>query len=202
VNTVWRLGLTGGIGSGKSTVAQLLAQRGASLIDADAHAHQATALGGKALHPIAHAFGARALTPEGELDREWLREHVYSDAQARLQLEAIVHPIVHHSMQQQASTLIAQGAQCLVFDIPLLSASSRWRCTLDRVVVVDCSPATQMLRVQTRNGWSTEMIEKIMAAQPRRKDRLALADVVIFNDGISLAQLDAHVQQIAAHFGL
>lgn len=202
MKTVWRLGLTGGIGSGKSTVAQFLVQRGAALIDADAHAHQATARGGMALNPIADALGARALTPEGELDRAWLRELVYNDPQARQQLEAIVHPIVHHSMELQANALIAQDAQCLLFDIPLLSANSRWRPALDRIVVVDCNAATQIQRVQARNGWDMLTIEKIMAAQPSRKDRLGLADAVIFNDGISLAQLDTHVQQIAAHFGL
>lgn len=197
-----RIGLTGGIGSGKSTVLQVLSGLGAAAIDADAISRASTAAGGAAIPAIAAHFGPEFITAEGALDRERMRAHVYAQPQARRELEAIVHPLVGAETGRQVEAALAGGARCIVFDIPLLVESGRWRRQVDRVLVVDCTPATQVARVVARSALEPAQVQAIIAAQAPRALRLAAADTVIFNDGLSLAELDAQVRQAARAFGL
>ncbi|MRD47638.1 dephospho-CoA kinase [Caenimonas koreensis] len=197
-----RIGLTGGIGSGKSTVLQLLAARGAAAIDADAISRATTASGGAAIEAIRQQFGASFITAEGALDRALMRDHAYANPQARRQLEAIIHPLVGQESARQVQAALARGARCIVFDIPLLVESGRWRSQVDRVLVVDCSPQSQVDRVMTRSGLKADEVRAIMAAQATRAARLAAADIVICNDGISLAELGDIVEQAARRLGL
>ena len=189
-----RIGLTGGIGSGKSTVAQLLQARGAAVIDADAIARNVTAAHGAAMPAITRTFGAEFITPDGALDRERMRAHVFSHPQAKQALEAIIHPLVSQETQQQAQAAISKGHRTLVFDVPLLvEAGERWRPQVDRILVVDCLEETQIQRVIARNGLSREAVQRILSAQASRVQKLAAADWVIYNDGISLETLGNHV---------
>ena len=197
-----RIGLTGGIGSGKSTVLQMLAQRGASVIDADAISRAATAPGGAAITAIAQRFGADFITPEGALDRERMRAAAYANPQARRDLEAIVHPLVGAESARQVEAALQSDARCIVFDIPLLVESGRWRQQVERVLVVDCPAATQVERVVARSALTPAQVEAIIAAQAPRALRLAAADIVIYNEGLSLEQLRAQVEQVARGFGL
>lgn len=196
---VLRLGLTGGIGSGKSTVARLLQERGAALIDADAIARACTLAGGSAIPAVVQAFGPDFIAPGGALDRQRMREHVFTHPEARQRLEHIVHPLVGAEIARQAA---AVDSPCIVFDLPLLVESPRWRPQLDRVLVVDCLPETQIRRVQARNGWDRATIEAILKSQSPRAQRLAAADLVIFNDSNEIEPLQRLVGQIADRFGL
>lgn len=199
-----RLGLTGGIGSGKSTVAALLARHGATVIDADAIARSLTAPGGAALPAIVQTFGADALDAKGALDRAAMRAKVFDNAQARQQLEHIIHPLVMQEADWQAAAATAAGAPLLVFDIPLLAESGdRWKSRLDRVLVVDCEPETQIQRVMARSGLSAEQVQRIMATQANRSARLAIADHTIANGaGVTPDQLRQSVAALVASFGL
>jgi dephospho-CoA kinase len=189
--------LTGGIGSGKSTVAQMLQARGAAVIDADAIARNVTAPNGSAMPAIAQTFGAEFLTPDGALDRERMRAHVFQQPAAKQALEAIVHPWVTQETQRQAQVAIDQGFGTLVFDVPLLVESgARWRTQVDRILVVDCAEETQIQRVMARNGLSREAIHNIIAAQAPRTQKLAAADWVIDNDHLTLEMLRAQVAQL------
>jgi dephospho-CoA kinase len=203
---IQRIGLTGGIGSGKSTVARMLVDCGATLIDADAIARQITAPGGAAVKEIASQFGDAVITAEGALDRDRMRQLAFNDPAARQRLEAIVHPLVGQETLRQAGLAVTAGSPCIVFDIPLLVESGRWRQQLDQVLVVDCSEATQIARVtareEGRSGWTRDVVEKIMAGQASRAERLAAADICIYNDGLSLSSLGLLVRQLAARFGL
>ncbi|NIC40139.1 dephospho-CoA kinase [Aquabacterium sp. A08] len=198
-----RLGLTGGIGSGKSTVAGLLRGLGASVVDADAIARASTAAGGAAIAPLRAAFGPDAIGPDGALDRDRMRARVFSDPEAKQRLEAIVHPLVRAEIDRQAAT--APG-DCVVLDLPLLVESPQWRERVDTVWVVDCLPETQVERVMRRNGWPREQVLAVLAAQASRTQRLAVADTVIDNDQATLAQLDTRVRTAYAamrqRFGL
>ena len=194
----YRLGLTGGIGSGKSTVAQILASAGAAVMDADAIARSITAPHGAAISPIAEVFGPQAITADGALDRAYMRQLVFQDATARQRLEAITHPLIAQLTEQQALQAQHRGARLLVFDVPLLVESGRWRQQLDAVLVVDCEPETQIQRVMARNGLERTAVEKILAAQASRQQRMAAADYVIYNDGIDLAALRTEVLSISA----
>lgn len=193
-SSLLRIGLTGGIGSGKSTVGQMLHERGAAVIDADAIARSVTAAHGAAMSAIAQTFGADFITPDGALDRERMRAHVFSHPEAKQALEAIIHPLVALETQRQAQHAIANGHHTLVFDVPLLVESgARWRAQVDRVLVVDCSEQTQIQRVMNRNGWSRETIQAIISAQASRSQKLAAADWVIDNESISLEALRTRV---------
>lgn len=198
-STTWRLGLTGGIGSGKSTVASMLQTHGATVIDADAISRACTAPGGLAMAAIATTFGVKFVAADGSLDRERMRSLVFEKPLARQALEAIVHPLVGDEIQRQIDTA---ATLCIVFDIPLLVESPRWRAQLDRVLVVDCLPTTQSKRVGERSGWSDTAIDAVMRSQATRQQRLAAADVVVHNEGLSLAQLQCLVAQVARAFGL
>ncbi len=200
--TTLRIGLTGGIGSGKSIVGRALAGNGATLVDADVIARQLTAAGGAAVREIANQFGDRMIAANGALDRDQMRKLAFDDPAARLRLEAIVHPMVAREAMRQAEQADHAGSACIVFDIPLLVESGRWRQQVDRVLVVDCREATQIARVMARNGWSREAVEKIMAEQASRAQRLAAADLCVYNEGLSLEALGSMVTQFAARFGL
>ena len=197
-----RIGLTGGIGSGKSTVLAMLQQLGATAIDADAISRATTAPGGAAIPLIAQKFGADFIAPDGALDRSKMRERAYAHPEARRELEQIIHPLVGQESARQVEAALAAGARCIVFDIPLLVESGRWRRQVDRVLVVDCEPETQVARVTARSGLSPEEVRAIIAAQAPRALRLAAADLVICNEGLSLQALRYEVEQAARSFGL
>jgi dephospho-CoA kinase len=202
MQAVIRLGLTGGIGSGKSTVAAMLARHGAAVIDADAISRQTTAAGGTAIAAIRQAFGPEFITPDGALDRDRMRERVFRDPGARRQLEHIVHPLVGLETARQTQAAIAAGCRCLVFDVPLLVESGHWRPRLDQVLVVDCRPEVQVERTMQRNGLARDAVMDILASQASREARLRAADIVLCNDGLSLHELALEVEQMAGRFGL
>ena len=197
-----RIGLTGGIGSGKSTVASTLANCGAAVIDADAISRQLTAPGGLAVQAIASQFGNQFVTAEGAMNRDLMRQLAFNDPVSRYRLESIIHPLVRDEVIAQTGRAIEAGRTCLVFDIPLLVESGRWRQDVDRVLVIDCSEVTQIDRVTTRNKFTRETVQKIIAGQATRDQRRAAADICIYNDGVSLESLDALIRQLARSFGL
>lgn len=202
VRTPFRLGLTGGIGSGKSTVAAMLAALGAAVVDADAISRATTAAGGSAMALIAQRFGPAFVTVEGALNRDAMRELVFADGSARQRLEAIIHPLVREETERQAWAGQQAGAPCLVFDVPLLVESPRWRQQVQAILVVDCTEATQIRRVMARSAWTREAVEKVVASQASRRQRLAAADVCLYNERASLDELASLVRQAAHGFGL
>jgi len=181
-----RVGLTGGIGSGKSTVAGLLVQLGATLVDTDRIARELTVAGGTALPPIIEAFGADAVDASGALDRARMRAQVFGDPDARRRLEAILHPLIGAEAARQAA---ASDSPIVVFDVPLLVESGRWAALVDRIWVVDCSVPTQRARVLARAGWNESTVDAVIAQQATRAQRRAVADAVIDNDTATLAAL-------------
>jgi dephospho-CoA kinase len=193
---VLRVGLTGGIGSGKSTVAGMLVDAGAVLIDADAISRSLTCTGGAAIGAILKQFGPGVVSQDGSMNRQAMRDLAFNDPAIKLQLEAIIHPLVGEACDHQARAALAAGKSCAVFDIPLLVESGRWRSRLDCVVVVDCLESTQIKRVMQRSNWAAEAVEKVIAAQATRAQRLAAADMVIYNDGLSVDELRALVRQL------
>lgn len=197
-----KLGVTGGIGSGKSTVATMLKHCGAALIDADEIARSVTAAGGAALSALRSAFGADFIGADGALDRARMRALVFADATAKQRLEAIIHPLVGAEIAHAAAQAHHAGHRLIVFDIPLLTESPRWARQLDAVLVVDCREQTQIDRVQTRSGLTGDAIRAIMATQSSRTTRRAAADFVVYNDGLALSDLQTKARQIAASFGL
>lgn len=197
-----RLGLTGGIGSGKSTVAGLFRLRGAVVIDADVISRSLTAPAGLAIQPIIDSFGAEFIQADGALDRDKMRHVSYADPSLRKRLEAIIHPLVSAESARQEAAAIEAGCCCIVFDIPLLVESRHWRQRVDQVLVVDCVAEIQISRVVARSGLERSLIETIIASQISREHRLRAADVVIFNAGDSKDDLALEVAQIAHRFGL
>ncbi len=193
MQTTLRLGVTGGIGSGKSTVCQRLSGMGASVIDADAISRACTAVGGPALPAIAQAFGDAVFKAPGVLDRDRLRDLVFDDPQARERLQALLHPMIAAEIERQTAQAIVREVPCIAFDIPLLVESTRWRPNLHRVLVVDCSPATQIQRVGQRSGLDAISVKKIMSNQSSRAARLQSADFVIFNESLSIDEIDAQL---------
>lgn len=189
----WRIGLTGGIGSGKSTVASLLAGLGATVIDTDAIARELTQPGGAAIPALREAFGAGCIGADGALDRAGMRNLVFGDPAAKLRLEAILHPLIGEHTRARAAA--AQGPMT-VFDVPLLVESGRWRSTVDRVWVVDCKESTQIARVIARSAWQEAEVQGVLARQATRAQRRAAADAVIFNDGIDLTTLRVQVRAL------
>ena len=195
-----RLGLTGGIGSGKSTVAQMLVGHGGGLIDADAISRVTTAAGGSAIAAIAAQFGPQTINADGSMNRDVMRQLVFADPAAKFALEAVIHPLVSQEAARQAAQAKSAGSTFAVFDIPLLVESKRWRQQLDKVLVVDCEEASQISRVVSRenanNSWTQEFVAKVIAQQASRAQRRAAADWVIYNDGLSLDALATQVAQI------
>jgi dephospho-CoA kinase len=199
---ITRIGLTGGIGSGKSTVAGLWAQAGAVVVDVDAISRQLTATGGAAMDRIRDEFGVAFITPQGALDRNLMRALVFEDHTARQRLEAIVHPLVGLEVARQTQGAIERSVRCIVYDVPLLTESSHWRGQVDWVLVVDCTSEVQIERTMQRSGLTRLAVEQIIAAQASRKRRLRVADGVIFNATLSLDELALKVAQIRCFFGL
>ena len=194
-----RIGLTGGIGSGKSTLAQLLVARGVALIDADAVSRQLTAAGGAAMPDIKREFGPAFIAADGSLARDRMRELVFAQPEARLRLQALLHPRILSALLEQESLLINQGKPLVLLDIPLLVESAHWRQKLDRVLVVDCSTDTQIRRVMQRSGMTAEQVQGIMATQANRAQRLSAADWVIDNDSDDIGKLMRQAQAIQLH---
>lgn len=189
------IGLTGGIGSGKSTVGQMLVRLGAKLIDTDAISRSLTGPGGRALPYVIERFGPHLIDADGAMDRAQMRTLVFHDPSARLALEAILHPLIHEETEAQAAQ--AAPAQPVVFDVPLLvEAGLRWRNRVHRIVVVDCPVDVQIQRVMARSGWTREMVERVIAQQASRAARLAMADDVIVNHELSLEALADVVQRL------
>jgi dephospho-CoA kinase len=174
------VGLTGGIGSGKSAVAVLFAELGADIVDTDAIAHQLTGRGGAAIEPIRAAFGGSVITPDGALDRPAMRRLVFSDPAAKQRLEAILHPMIR--VEADLRCVSAQGAYVILV-VPLLVETGSYRGRVDRILVVDCAGETQVARTMARSGLSEAEVRSIMAVQAGREARLAAADDVIDNDG-------------------
>ena len=185
------VGLTGGIGSGKSAVADLFAARGILVVDTDAVAHALTAPGGAAMPAIRAEFGAAVAAADGALDRAAMRARVFADPAARKRLEAILHPMIR-SESERLLAADATRAPYAILMVPLLIEAGSYRERVDRIAVVDCAEATQIARVMSRNGLAREEVERILAAQATRAERLAAADDVIDNDG----DLDALRPQI------
>ena len=190
------VGLTGGIGCGKSTVAELFAELGASIVDTDVIAHSLTAPHGAAMPAILAEFGPDFATPDGALDRARMRTLVFADATARARLEAILHPRIRDATA--AAAAIASGAY-VIFAVPLLIESGTWRARVSRVLAIDCSEETQVRRVMARSGLTADAVRAIMAAQVTRAQRLAAADDVIDNDG-GLAALRPQVERLHQHY--
>jgi dephospho-CoA kinase len=178
---MWVVGLTGGIGSGKSTVADCFAAMGVPVIDTDVIARQLTAPGGSALAAIQTTFGDAIMLPDGALDRAALRSRVFADTAARRQLEAILHPRIRQQVEQ---TLAALHAPYALIVIPLLVETGAYQDLLDRVLVVDCPETLQIERVMARSGLDRDEVERIMAAQAGRAERLAAANDMITNTGL------------------
>lgn len=177
------IGLTGGIGSGKTAVSNLLGGLGAGVIDTDLIAHQITAPGGKAIPLITKSFGIDFINPEGSLNRAKMRTLVFEDAKARQVLEQITHPLIQQETAKQALALAKSGVPYLVFVVPLLIESGSWLKRIDYLVVVDCPEETQIQRVMHRNNMTRLDVENILKAQTSRKVRLAAANAVIENQG-------------------
>lgn len=188
-----RIGLTGGIGSGKSTVAALLVAEGAMLVDTDAIARRIAEPGGIAMPAIEAAFGRTVIAPDGGLDRTGMRQLVFADSSARKRLESILHPLIGAETERLAATA---GQAPVVFDVPLLVESGRWRANVDRVLVVDATEETQLRRVMARSGWTADAVRAVIAQQAPRKLRRAAADAVIFNESLSLEELGAEVRSL------
>ena len=202
MTAILRVGLTGGIGSGKSTVARILADCGARIIDADAISRGLTAAGGQAIPVIAQTFGASFIGADGAMNRDQMRNLVYSDVVARSKLEAIIHPIVRNIIQLQAHQAMIDNCLVVVYDVPLLVESLDWRQRVDQLLVVDTTPDIQISRVMARSGMTAVQVEKIIASQASRQHRLHAADTVICNTTLSLRQLASEVQFLARRFGL
>jgi dephospho-CoA kinase len=189
------IGLTGGIGSGKTAVSNILAKLGAGVIDTDLIAHQITASGGSAIFPIQAHFGAEYLDSNGALDRNKMRSLVFQKPEAKKALEAITHPLIKQETIKQANQLGEAGYPYLVFVVPLLIESGNWKGHIDHLVVVDCPEELQIERVMQRSNLSKAEVEGILKVQAKRQDRLAVADTVIQNQG-KLSDLQSAVEQL------
>jgi dephospho-CoA kinase len=190
------VGVTGGIGSGKSTAARLFQQRGADLVDTDAIAHDLTLPGQSALEQIADALGTRFLTADGSLDRTKLRDHVFANSAARKTLEAILHPMIAREVQDR---LHKSTAPYVLLLVPLLVETGGYRDLVQRVLVVDCDEKLQIRRAMQRSGLTESEVRAVMQAQAKRGERLAAADDLIRNDG-SLEELERQVDALDARY--
>jgi dephospho-CoA kinase len=189
------VGLTGGIGSGKSAAADRFAQLGAAVIDADAIAHELTGCNGAAMPAIEQAFGAEVLATDGSLDRAAMRRLVFAAPARRVQLEAILHPMIRAASAQRCDAAWAASAPYVIMVVPLLVESENNQKRFHRIVVVDCPESLQIKRVMARNGLTEPEVKAIMAAQASRQQRLNAADDVIVNDA-DLGSLQAQVSAL------
>jgi dephospho-CoA kinase len=192
VSAPLRIGLTGGIASGKTTVADMFAELGATIIDTDVIAREVVAPGQPALDEIASEFGASLIDADGVLDRAVLRELIFADDDARKRLEAILHPRIQDEARRQSDQA---GGEYQIIVVPLLVNSSL-KDILDRILVVDCDEETQIRRLTARDGESEDLARRILAAQASRTERLAIADDIIRNDG---TVADMRLQVAALH---
>ena len=194
------VGLTGGIGSGKSAAADGFAALGATVIDTDAVAHALTAPGGDAIPALRDAFGDAAITPDGALDRKAMRERVFADPQERQRLEAILHPLIRAEADTQIRRLAGTDfSTYVVLVVPLLVESGSYRDRVDRILVVDCPEGLQVARVMARSGLDAAAVRAIIGAQASRQVRLAAADDVLLNDG-SRARLAGEIRTLHARY--
>ena len=190
-----RIGLTGGIGSGKSTVAAVWVAKGATLVDTDAIARSLTEAGGAAMPAVRAEFGEQLVDARGALDRQRMRQLAFDDPSAKRRLEAILHPLIGAEALAQAAR---SANRVIVFDVPLMAESSHWRSRCDRILVVDCNEQTQVDRVMRRAGWPEEQVRRVIAQQAPRPLRRAIADAIIHNDGQCLDGLQAAVHSLWA----
>lgn len=194
------IGLTGGIGSGKSTVAKLFAEHGAGIIDMDDIAHRLTAPDGKAMDVIRREFGEAYVSDDGSLDRARMRELVFQEPSARKKLESILHPMIRQEAWDQAMRL---KKDYVIFVIPLLTEQPVWQEMASRILVVDCPEELQIQRVMLRSGMLRQQVESIMATQATRTERKAIADDLILNNNgvenlsVEVSRLDAEYKKIA-----
>ncbi len=185
------VGLTGGIGSGKSAAADEFARLGAKVVDADAIAHELTGRNGLAVPEIKKLFGEKATGPDGAMDRQKMREHIFSNPAAKKKLEALLHPMIR---EESARRIAAAGGPYVVYVVPLLVESGNPRRGVNRVLVVDAPEQAQLARVRMRSSMHADEVSAIIAAQAGRTERLAAADDVIDNGGT----IDALRKQVAA----
>lgn len=190
------VGLTGGIGSGKSAAAEMFREFGAAVVDTDAIAHELTAAGGGALAALREAFGAEILAADGALDRAAMRARVFGDGPARQRLEAILHPMIRTEVDAR---IARSNAPYVILVVPLLVETGFGRRRLARVAVVDCSEETQLARTMARSALSAEQVRAIMAAQATRAQRLACADDIIPNEG-DVAALRREVEHLHVRY--
>ena len=202
MNTPLVIGLTGGVGSGKSEVADAFAARGVEVADADQAAHAVSAKGTAGLAAVVAEFGPDSLAAGGELDRAWLRRRVFADAGARARLESILHPLIHAFLDR---ALAAWRGPYGLLAVPLLLERGGLLSRVARVLVVDCPEEEQVRRTTNRSGLTAEEVRAVMATQLSRAARLARADDVIDNSGTiaaiapQVARLDAIYRNLAAH---
>lgn len=175
--------LTGGIGSGKSVVAELFGQRGVHCVDTDAIAHAITGPGGRALAPIRKSFGGSVFTAAGALDRALMRIRIFEDVRARAALEEILHPMIREEVGVALASDGAARAPYAILEVPLLFETMAYRHLTRRALVVDCPVELQRMRVMQRSGLARPMVDQIIASQVSRSLRLQLADDVISNSG-------------------
>lgn len=182
MSLVFSVGLTGGVGSGKSTIAAMLAACGAGIVDADAISHELTQAGGAAIPAMRATFGDQAITADGSLDRTHMRSRAFSDPAVRRDLESLLHPLIRTEMGKRAVEKSRAGSPYVVFVIPLLVESGSKIDAMRRVLLIDCSEATQLERVCGRPGISEPIARDIIGAQATRQQRLDVADDVLMNE--------------------
>lgn len=186
------IGLTGGIGCGKSTVAEAFASLGATIIDTDRISHQLTATGQPALQALREQFGGDCFLPDGSLDRPRLRQRVFSDPVAKEKLETLLHPLIRDEVRRR---LEAAQAPYVIVVVPLLLETGAYRNVIQRILVVDCAPEQQVSRVMARSAMKDEEVRAIMAHQIERAERLRRADDILDNHGDS-GEISAQVAQL------
>jgi dephospho-CoA kinase len=194
---VLKVGLTGGIGSGKTTVANHFASLGVPVIDTDVIAHRVTAPDGLAMPAIRAQFGPDFVAPDGSLDRARMRALVFNDADAKRRLEALTHPLIRRETDRE---MVNARGPYLICVVPLLVESGGWRNRIDRILVVDCDVETQIARVIGRNGFTREQVMAIVAKQASRDARLAAADDVILNDVRDFSAIAREIEALHARY--
>ncbi len=194
---VHRIGLTGGIGSGKTTVAAMLVRLGATLVDTDAIALELTQTHGAAIPALRAAFGDAAIDDSGALNRAHMRSLVFAEPETKRKLETILHPMIGIEAQRRAA---ASTTGVVVFDVPLLAESAQWRARVERVLVIDCDEAVQVERVMLRSTWTRATVEQVIRQQASRDTRRRCADAQIFNQAISIAELENTVNALWRHW--
>lgn len=202
MQTAWHIGITGGIGSGKSTVAKILAQLHAHIVDADKIAHACTSNNGAAVESIRQNFGDSYVDAHGNMRRDAMRALVFQDKQAKNTLESIVHPIVLKQIQAQADAAERAGVSIIIYELPLLVESEHWHKRLHKVWVVESDHETQIQRCIQRNQLSRPQIEAILKQQASNNERRNIADAVVINGAnTDINQLSAQIHALIADFG-